>query len=346
MAMLTSSAVRGFTFALSLLALSACANTQQQPKTPIADPQTIQKAVDAAHAKWKKESGGKNADYIPYLAKVPSDLFGIVVVTADGQVFTAGDVDYGFSIQSASKPFTAALVMQESGIETIREKIGVEPTGLPFNSVTAIEQLKARSVNPCVNAGAMATVSLIKAKGAEQRWQKIQDWFALFAGEPLELNKEVYESEAATNQHNQAIARLLQSYDRFYCDPPEAVDVYTKQCSLNVTARQLAMMGATLANNGVNPKTGKRVVDAAVVPHLLAVMMMCGLYDEAGAWAWMTGLPAKSGVGGGVVAVVPGRMAIVGFAPPLNEAGNSWRGTRAVQSVVQDLGLNLFGTGK
>ncbi len=310
------------------------------------DPKTLQKAVDDAYAKYKAEQGGSNASYIPYLAKVPSQLFGVAIVTVDGKIYTAGDVNYAFAIESVSKPFTASLVMQQSGPKTILEKIGVEPTGLPFNSVVAIELEPARSVNPFVNAGAMASVSLVKASNSREKWEKILAEYGRFAGEKLSLSDEVYESEASCNQHNRGIAELLFSYNRLYADPLETCDVYTKQCSVLVTAKQLAVMGATLANGGVNPITKERCLDAAYVPRLLAAMMMCGFYDESGRWAWESGLPSKTGVGGGIVSIVPGKMAIVGFSPPLDASGNSVRGASAIHQIVKDLGLNLFGTGK
>ncbi len=306
------------------------------------EPAALQQAVDDAYAKFKDEKGGANASYIPCLAKVPSALFGVVIVTVDGKVYQAGDVDYGFAIESVSKPFTAALVMNESGPEAILAKIGVEPTGMPFNSVIAVELEPKRSVNPFVNAGAMASVSLVKAKNPQEKWAKILAHYSKFAGEKLAMSEEVYQSEASCNQHNRAIAELLFSYQRLYADPLETCDVYTRQCSVLVTAKQLAVMGATLANGGVNPVTGERCLDAASVPKLLAVMMMAGFYDESGAWAWKSGLPAKTGVGGGIVSVVPGKMAIVGFSPPLDAAGNSVRGAAAIHQIVADLNLNLF----
>jgi glutaminase len=310
------------------------------------DAATLQKAVDDAHSKFKDEKGGANASYIPYLAKVPPELFGVVIVTVDGKIYQAGDVDYAFAIESVSKPFTASLVMQESGPETILEKIGVEPTGMPFNSVIAVELEPARSVNPFVNAGAMASVSLVKAASPTERWNKILGAYSRFAGEKLAMSGEVYNSESSCNQHNRGIAELLFSYNRLYADPLETCDVYTKQCSVLVTARQLAVMGATIANGGVNPLTQERCLDSAYVPKLLAVMMMAGFYDESGAWAWKSGLPSKTGVGGGIVSVVPGRMAIVGFSPPLDAAGNSVRGASAIHQIVEELGLNLFNPGK
>ncbi len=325
---------------LATLPLAALAQTA----TPSAA--TLERLVKEAHTKFKNEMSGKNADYIPYLASVPSNLFGVVIVTVDGKTFSAGDVNYGFAIESVSKPFTAALVMQESGPEVILKQIGVEPTGMPFNSVIAVELLKNRSVNPLVNAGAMASVSLVKAGSAAEKWDKLLACYSKFAGEKLRLNEEVYKSEAASNDHNKGIAELLQSYDRLYADPLETCDVYTKQCSVNVTAKQLAVMGATLANGGVNPVTKERCLDAKYVPKLLAVMMMAGFYNESGLWAWHTGLPAKTGVGGGIVAIVPGKMAIVGFSPPLDEAGNSVRGGMALYYIANQLDLSLFGSAK
>lgn len=303
----------------------------------------LQKLVDEAHAKVKGDNSGKNADYIPYLASVPSNLCGVVIVTVDGRIYAAGDVDYGFAIESVAKPFTMSLVMQQQGDKAIVDKIGVEPTGFPFNSVKAIEELKARSVNPLVNAGAIAAVSLVQANSSDERWNKIIDFYSKFAGEKLSLNNEVYKSEANANQHNRAIAELLFSYNRLYGDPLEACDVYTKECSINVTAKQLAVMGATLANDGINPITKERVLDSNHVPKVLAIMLTAGFYDESGLWSWDTGLPAKTGVGGGIVAVAPGKMAIVGFAPPLDESGNSVRGAEAIRYIANKLNLDLFG---
>lgn len=224
------------------------------------------------------------------------------------------------------------------------KKIGVEPTGMAFNSVTALGLHDNTAINPLVNAGAMASVSMVKAGTADDRWQKILANQSKFAGEPLRLIDDVYKSEADTNFRNRGIAFILYNGQHLFCDPLEACDVYTKQCSIGVTARQLAIMGATLANGGVNPVTQERCIDATHVPRVLAVMMMAGFYDESGQWAYTAGLPAKTGVGGGIVAIVPGRMAIVGFSPPLNEAGNSIRATEAINYIVQQLDLNLFGS--
>lgn len=326
-------------------ALTGCAHAQV-PKSAPAPPSAavLQRVVDEAHAKFKDDHSGKNADYIPYLAGVSSNLYGVCIVTADGQVFTAGEVNYSFSIQSCSKVFTLCQVMQESGEEAVLKKIGVEPTGMPFNSVTALGMRDNKAINPLVNCGAMASVSMVKASNAAERWDKILAYQSKFAGEPLKLIDEVYKSEAATNWRNRGMAHILYNNGNLFCDPLEACDVYTKQCSMGVTARQLAIMGATLANGGVNPITKERCLDSKYVPRVLAVMMMAGFYDESGAWAYNAGLPAKTGVGGGIVAVVPGRMAIVGFAPPLNEAGNSIRATEAIDYIVNELDLDLFGS--
>jgi glutaminase len=309
--------------------------------------QVLGRVVQEAYDKYKDVKDGANADYIPELAKIPSELFGVAIVTARGDVYTAGDVDYAFTIQSVSKPFTAALVMQEQGsASVIAEKIGVEPTGLPFNSILATQILKPVSVNPLVNSGAIASVSLVKAKSAEERFGKIKDFFERLAGDKLTVIEDVYKSEAATNQRNRAHAYILFVNDRIYSDAMEAVDVYTRQCSIGVTAKQLAVMGATLANSGVNPLTQARVLDSRYVPKVLAIMMMAGFYNESGMWAFTAGLPAKTGVGGGIVAVAPGKMAIVGFSPRVNEAGNSVRSMKAIEYISDQLGVNVFGSGR
>lgn len=311
-----------------------------------ADPsgKELQRVVNEAHARYKGLQDGKNADYIPILTKTPSELFGVVIATRDGKVYAAGDVDYKFSIQSVSKPFTAALVMSQQGPKVLDEKIGVEPTGLPFNSRLAIELYPSkRSVNPLVNAGAIAAVSLVQASSEADRWNKVLGNISDFAGTPLTVLEDVYESEYTTAFGNRAIANLLYNYGRLYSDPEEAMRVYTRQCSIGVSAKDLAIMGATLANQGVNPLTKKRVMPAEHVPELLAVMATAGFYDESGEWMYTAGLPAKTGVGGGIVAVVPGRFAIAAFSPRLNEAGNSVRSLNAIRDIAGELGVGVFG---
>lgn len=305
----------------------------------------FQALVNDAYTKFKDVRDGKNADYIPILTTVPSELFGVAIATRDGHVYTAGDVDYRFSIQSVSKPFTAALVMQQNGgPQIIVDKIGVEPTGLPFNSKMALELYKARSVNPMVNAGAIAAVSLVKASSEKDRWQKILANLEGFAGEPkLPVLEKVYDSEYETAFGNRGIANLLFNYERLYCPPEEALRVYTRQCSVGVNTKDLAIMGATLANGGVNPKTGKRMLDETSVPELLAIMQTAGFYDESGLWSFQAGLPSKTGVGGGIVSVVPGKFAIAAFSPRLNESGNSVRSLKAIRYIAGKLGVGIFG---
>lgn len=302
-----------------------------------------QRVVDEAYAKFKDVKEGANADYIPILATVPSEMFGVVIVTREGDVFSAGEMEYEFSIQSVSKPFTAALIMAEQGPKALREKIGVEPTGLPFNSKIALEIHENRSVNPLVNAGAIAAVSLVEASSEKERWNKVMGNISDYAGRKLKVLKEVYNSEYESAWSNRGIANLLYNYERLYSDPEEALRVYTRQCSIGINTRDLGMMGATLANEGVNPISGKRLIDAEDVPELLAIMATAGFYDESGEWMYSAGLPAKTGVGGGIVAVVPGRFAIATFSPPLNPAGNSVRGLKAIRYISSELGVGLYG---
>jgi glutaminase len=303
----------------------------------------LQRVVDSAYAAFRDLQEGKNADYIPILATVPSDLFGVVIATKDGQLFSAGDIDYRFSIQSVSKPFTAALVMKQMGPEAVIKKIGVEPTGLPFNSKMALELYEDRSVNPLVNAGAIAAVSLVEASDEEHRWAKVFQNLNDFAGTNLQVLDKVFKSEYDTCWSNRGIANLLYNYGRLYCEPEEALRVYTKQCSVGVNAKDLAIMGATLANGGKNPVTGKNVVPAEHVPELLALMATAGFYDESGAWMFSAGLPAKTGVGGGIVAVVPGKFAIAAFSPRLDEAGNSIKAMKAIRQIAGELGVGVYG---
>jgi len=314
-----------------------------QKVSPVAPARAqVEAVVKEAYDKFKNDPGGKNADYIPYLAQVDSKLFGIAIVTTDNQELSMGDIKYSFSIQSISKVFSQALAMEEMGPDKVLEKVGNEPTGRAFNSVFAVADMPTHTGNPYVNAGAISTVSLISAKTADEKWNKILDFYSRVAGEKLTLIDEVYKSEAATNTGNKALSMLLAKYDRIYADPFESVDVYTKQCSVGVNVVQLARMGATLANNGKNPKTGEQVIKPENVPHILSTMIMAGLYDGSGGWAWHVGLPAKSGVGGGIVAIVPGKGAIAVFAPPLDEAGNSVKAQKVIQYVANRLDFNLF----
>jgi len=324
----------------SLVSARASAQVSRSPLAPRRE--LVEAVVKEAYEKFKNDANGKNADYIPYLAQVDSKLFGVAIVTTDNQVFTLGDVNYSFSIQSISKVFTLALAMEEFGPDKVFERVGSEPTGRPFNSPLAVVDMPSHTGNPLVNAGAIATTSLISGKDAEEKWNKILNFYSKAAGEKLVLIDEVYKSEAATNTGNKALSMLLAKYDRIYADPFESVDIYTKQCSVGVNAAQLGRMGATLANNGINPATGEQVIKREDIPHILSTMTMAGLYDGSGGWAWHVGLPAKSGVGGGIVAIVPGKGAIAVFAPPLDEAGNSVKAQEVIEYVTQKLSYNLY----
>jgi len=304
--------------------------------------QEIEELVEEAYARFKPNKDGKNSQVYPALAKVPSELFGLCIVGTSGNVYAIGDSDYEFTIMSVSKPFIFALVCEEIGVEEARQKLGVNATGMAFNSLAGIERSPDGRSNPMVNSGAIATTSLVPGGNLEARWKFIHDGLSRFAGRELPLNDEVYASASATNFRNQAIARMLQSYGRIYIDPADAVDLYTKQCALNVSAKDLAVMGATLADGGVNPITKERVVDSSVCHYALAVMTTAGLYETSGDWLFDIGLPGKSGIGGGIVTVSPGKGGLGTFAPPLDAAGNSVKGQLAAKYLSQELGMDLF----
>jgi glutaminase len=305
-------------------------------------PETIAALVNEAHARFKSNTDGENSQVYPALARAPSGLFGVCVVGVSGNVYAAGDTDHEFSIMSVSKPFVFALVCQQMGAEQAREKLGANATGMPFNSLAAVERSADGRTNPMVNAGAIATTSLAPGATFEAKWQFIYDGLSRFAGRKLPLNEEVYASASETNFRNQGIARLLQSFGRIYFDPAQATDLYTKQCSLNVSAKDLAVMGATLADGGVNPLTRERVVDPAICHYALAVMTTAGLYETSGDWLYDIGVPGKSGIGGGIVTVSPGKGGLGTFAPPLDGAGNSVKGQLVAKFLSQRLGMDLF----
>ena len=300
----------------------------------------INAVLKEAYEKFKDNQEGKNADYIKALAIVDSKIFGITLVTPEGKVYEIGDTKEVVSIQSISKVFTAAKVIQEHGEKFLQEKIGVNATGLAFNSIIALEQHGGSASNPFVNAGAIQSTSWVKAKDSKERWAKISGNMDDFAGRELPFNEEVYKSEVNDNKRNQAISKILDAYGRMGSDPLEATTVYTKQCSVNISAHDLGMMGATFANDGVNPLTKKKVIDEKYVSRILAVMATAGLYDNAGDWLYLTGTPAKSGVGGGILAIVPGKMGIGVVSPPLDKFGNSVRGQLAAAYIIEKLGLN------
>jgi glutaminase len=305
-------------------------------------PERVRALVKDAYERFKSNTDGENSKVYPALARVPSDLFGICVVGTSGNVYAAGAAEHEFTIMSVSKPFLFALVCEAVGVQAVREKVGVNATGLAFNSLEGIERNPDGRTNPMVNSGAIATTSLVPGASLAAKWKVIHDGLSRFAGRPLPLNDEVYASASETNYRNQSIARLLQSYGRIYMEPAEAVDLYTKQCSLNVSARDLAVMGATLADGGVNPITKERVVGAAVCHYALAVMATAGLYETSGDWLFDIGLPGKSGIGGGIVTVSPGKGGLGTFAPPLDRAGNSVKGQLVSAFLSQELGMDLF----
>jgi glutaminase len=299
-------------------------------------------AMTEAHALFADVDEGHVADYIPALAKADPRLLGMSVVAVNGQSHDVGDTDHAFSIQSISKAFVYALVAQELGHEQVLQRIGVDSTGLPFDSVMALELNGGAPMNPFVNAGALVTTSLVPGATPDQKWARIVDGLSAFAGRRLVVDEEVYASEAATNQRNQAIARLLQSYGSIVADPLETTDVYTRQCSLLVTAHDLAVMAATLADGGVNPLTREQVVDAMVCRDVLAALATAGLYEQSGRWLATIGLPGKSGVSGGIITVAPGKGGLATFSPPLDSAGNSVRGRLATLHLSHALGMNIF----
>lgn len=307
---------------------------------------TVEGLLAEAHERYSADDDGTVAGYIPILAEADPDRFGLSLVGTNGAVFEVGDTDLSFSIQSISKAFVFALACEDLGHERVHQVVGVNNTGLPFNSVMAIELNDGSPMNPMVNAGAIATTGLIRADSGEARWQRIVEGLSRFAGRELALNETVYRSEAETNFRNRAIGKLLQSYGRLEVDPLETVDVYTKQCSLSVTARDLAVMGATLADGGVNPVTGEQVVSAEVSRDTLSVLASCGMYERSGEWLFEIGLPAKSGVSGGIVAIAPGKGAVGTYSPLLDSAGNSLRGQRACAYLSRALGLNLFASSR
>jgi glutaminase len=306
------------------------------------EPELTQRLISEAHSRFKSNTEGNVSQVYPALARVPGELFGVCVASTDGRVYADGDTDYEFSIMSVSKPFVFAMVCEAIGPEEARNKLGANATGLAFNSLAAVERAPDGRTNPMVNAGAIATTSLVPGATDEEKWKFIQDGFARFAGRQLPLNEEVYTSASETNFRNRSIARLLQSLDRVYSDAMLATDLYTRQCSLNVTARDLAVMGATLADGGVNPVTRERVIDPSVCHYTLAVMATSGLYETSGDWLYDIGVPGKSGIGGGIVTVSPGKGGFGTFAPLLDTYGNSVKGQLAARFLSQRLGMDLF----
>jgi glutaminase len=332
--------------AVLTLALAAAGAIIPPTVAAQAQDQSIATVLNETYTKFRNLQEGKNADYIPALAKVDSKIFGIALVTTDGKVYTAGDIKSEVSIQSISKVFTMAKVMEEQGPEAIEKTIGVDATGMRFNSIVSVEfsqkVLGGPEMNSLVNPGAIATTSMVKGGTRDEVWKSLLGFYSDFAGRQLSVDQEVFKSEAETNQRNQAIGYLMYAYGYIKDKPMQATDVYTEQCSVSVNAKDLATMAATLADGGKNPVTKKPVMAAKNVPYVLAVMATAGLYDDSGKWLYHTGLPAKSGVGGGLIAVAPGKFGIAVISPPLDDAGNSVRAQKAISEIVARLNANPY----
>lgn len=299
--------------------------------------------IDEAYEKFKDDKTGKNADYIPYLARVDSKLFGIAVCMPDGEIIAVGDCDYIFGVESVSKVMTAILILEQYGADTILHMIGADATGMPFNSVMAILLEKNHPTTPLVNAGAISAVSMVRPVGnSDDKWKAIVDNIERLCGERPRLIEELYKSESVSNFNNRAIAWLLKHYNRIYDDPDMSLDLYTRQCSLGITARQLAICGATIANGGVNPVTKEKVFEKRLAPKITAMLAAVGFYEHTGDWMFTSGLPAKTGVGGGIMGVLPGRFGIAAFAPPLDGSGNSVKAQKALRYIMNKLETGIY----
>ena len=304
---------------------------------------SIEQAVHEAYDMFKDNQDGKNADYIPYLANVDKNLFGISVCLLDGRMIEVGDTRYRFGIESVSKVYTAILVLRQYGAEKLLSMIGADATGLPFNSIIAILLENDHPSTPLVNAGAITACSMVNPMGdADKKRAAIVENITQLSGSAPDLIEELYRSESETNFNNRSIVWLLKNYNRIYDDPDLSLDLYTRQCSLGITAEQLSVCGATIANRGVNPKTGRSVFDASFSPQITSLIATVGFYEHTGDWLYTSGIPAKTGVGGGVMGVLPGIMGISAFAPPIDESGNSVKAQLAIKHIMNKLGLSVF----
>ena len=304
---------------------------------------SIEQAVHEAYDMFKDNQDGKNADYIPYLANVDKNLFGISVCLLDGRMIEVGDTRYRFGIESVSKVYTAILVLRQYGAEKLLSMIGADATGLPFNSIIAILLENDHPSTPLVNAGAITACSMVNPMGdADKKWAAIVENITQLSGSAPDLIEELYRSESETNFNNRSIVWLLKNYNRIYDDPDLSLDLYTRQCSLGITAEQLSVCGATIANRGVNPKTGRSVFDASFSPQITSLIATVDFYEHTGDWLYTSGIPAKTGVGGGVMGVLPGIMGISAFAPPIDESGNSVKAQLAIKHIMNKLGLSVF----
>lgn len=300
-------------------------------------------AVHEAYLKFKDCKEGRNANYIPYLANIEDNLFGIAVCLPDGEIMSVGDCGYMFGIESISKVATALLVLKEYGSGTLLDMIGADATGMPFNSVLAILLENEHPSTPLVNAGAISAVSMVRPVGnSNGKWEAIKENIEKLCGSEVRLIDELYRSESVSNHNNRAIAWLLKSYNRIYDEPELSLDLYTRQCSLGVTATQLSIMAATIAFGGYNPTTEEQVFKSSLTSKITSLMATTGFYEHTGDWMFSCGLPAKSGVGGGIMGVLPGIFGIAAFSPPIDEAGNSVRAQRALQYIMEQLNLHIF----
>lgn len=303
----------------------------------------LKQAINEAYEEFKSNTGGKNADYIPYLANIDKDLFGISLCLLNGETINVGDTNYRFGIESVSKVHTAILALRQYGADKLLEMIGADATGLPFNSIMAILLENDHPSTPLVNSGAISACSMVKPIGnSDEKWKAIVDNITDLCGSAPELIDELYKSESDTNYNNKSIAWLLKNYDRIYDDPDLALDLYTRQCSLGVTSEQLAITAATIANAGLNPVTKKQVFDEDLAPKVTSLIATVGFYEHTGDWLYSSGIPAKTGVGGGVMGVLPGQFGIAAFAPPLDESGNSVKAQLAIKFIMNKLSLNVF----
>ena len=303
----------------------------------------LKEVAQEAYEQVKGNTGGKNADYIPYLANIDKNLFGISICLMNGQIINIGDTDYRFGIESVSKVHTAILILRQYGAQKVLDMIGADATGLPFNSIIAILLENDHPSTPLVNAGAISACSMVEPVGdSDKKWEAIVQNITDLCGSAPQLIDELYKSETATNFNNRSIAWLLKNYNRIYDDPELSLDLYTRQCSLGVTAEMLSVAAGTVANSGVNPVTKKQVLDASLTPKIASMIASVGFYEHTGDWMYTSGIPAKTGVGGGVMGVLPGQFGIAAFAPPLDGSGNSVKAQLAIQYIMNKLELNVF----
>jgi glutaminase len=305
-------------------------------------PSDYKTTLEQVYKKYRSDTSGENASYIPELAKVDPNRFSISVATIDGEMFSIGDTEIAFSLQSISKVFGYALALQDNDQKIIFDQIGLDATGEKFNAITTLEKTATSANNPYVNAGAIQTTSYIKGKNSDEKWERLLSLLNALSDQKLFFSQRIYHSETETNTRNHAIAQLLKSYDMLRGDPQDVLDRYTKACSVMVTTKQLALMGATLANNGVNPITKTQVLSPSVTRHVLSQMLVNGLYEKSGTWFVKIGVPAKSGVSGGLLAIIPNKMAIAVYSSPLDSSGTSVRGQKVMKALSNRWGLHLL----